>query len=566
LKTKQIKTALTSTRYRSLAFGNNAENLCAAYKLTQTGQNFICILNKNNFVEILQTETPQNATIVSLCINEQGNMIAASLLSDDGISLQTFDIKNKKWNILIEQSFASIANISFYGDDIIFDSGVDGVDNLYKISTSTKKIQRLTNSQFGAITANHNNNGDLLYSEYYNNGLKIAKKIISKDENIFENFANPYKFELAETVAAQENFVIDTVSFGNAKTYETTRYNKTENLFRVRSWLPFYAGLNPDEFVVSSTDGSSDEDEKLRLGATILSQNLLGNARAQLAYSYNDNYSAIHAGFTYTGWFPVISIEGHYGGGKNLLVRDNTISSGNENRFNIEATAYVPLNFSNARYSRGIVPSLKFSVSNSKYFVPSEMTMRQANFAEYSLSAYSYKRLAKSDIFPKWGLILNLQYKNSPFDTENFGSFYGGRITAYAPGLFMNHGLRLSALYQQQNIARYIYSTIYDFPREINNGLSRKMLMFSSDYTFPIAYPDLNIGALTYITRIRANLFYDFARNKSTNYQDIYSYGIDILFDAHWLRTPYPVTLGLRTYKTNINNNFGVRLIAGIGF
>jgi hypothetical protein len=92
--------------------------------------------------------------------------------------------------------------------------------------------------------------------------------------------------------------------------------------------------------------------------------------------------------------------------------------------------------------------------------------------------------------------------------------------------------------------------------------------MLTVDYSFPITYPDFNIGALTYITRLRANLFYDFAGN-TNRYNptfNIYSYGADILFDAHWLRMPYPITLGLRLYKTNLNSDFGIRLIGAISF
>ncbi|MDR1348990.1 MAG: hypothetical protein LBJ63_11310 [Prevotellaceae bacterium] len=567
LNSKHIKTASSRTRYRTLAFADNA-NVLAAAKYTTGDKNFICILDKTKFAEIYETQTPKNAAVVSLAINEHGNMIAASLLSDDGMSLQTLDIANGKWNILVEKSFTGIENISFYGENIIFNSGFDGVDNLYLITTETKKIHRLTNSKFGAIAASHNKNSDLIFSEYYSNGMKLATKKIEFDEDASVDRMQPYKFELAETVAAQENFVIDTIDLKNVKTYNTKLYVKTANLFRVHNWLPFYAGINPEKTIVSFYN-SNDEDDKLSLGATVISQNLLGNATALLAYSYRNGYSAVHAGFTYSGWFPIISIEGHYGGGKNFLINEGKLYQGNENRFNIEATAYVPFVFSNSRYVRGITPSIQFSVSNSKYFAPNHLSMRKSNLAEYGVNAHVYRRLSKADIFPKWGVIFNFQFKNSPFDTENFGNIYGGKLTAYIPGLFVNHGLQLSALCQKQDVKRYIYSSIYDFPRETNNNIASKQLnMFSADYAFPVAYPDVNLGVLTYITRIRANLFYDFAvtKNISSTKSNIYSFGADVLFDAYWFRMPYPVTLGLRIYKTNLGNNIGIRLITAVSF
>ncbi|MDR1199422.1 MAG: hypothetical protein LBK94_10530 [Prevotellaceae bacterium] len=566
LNSGRIKTALTHTRYRALAFGNNAETLAAA-EYTADDKNFICILDKNRFTETCRIQTPDNATVVSLAVSEHGNIVAASLLSDAGMSLQTLDPANGKWDILIDSLFTDIANISFYAENIIFNSGFDGVDNLYLISTKTRKTHRLTNSKFGTVAASHNKNGYLTCSEYYSNGLRLAIRKIAFDKNASVDLMQPYKFELAEVVAAQENFVIDTIDLKNVKTYSTKSYGKTANLFRVRNWLPFYAGINPEKTIASFYD--SDDDDKLSLGATVVSQNLLGNATARLAYSYRSGYSAVHAGFTYTGWFPVISIEGHYGGGKNFLINGGNTGIGNENKFNMEAAMYIPFVFSNSRHVRGITPVIQFSVSNSKYFAPAHLSMCRANLAEYGINAYAYRQLSKADIFPKWGLIFNLQFKNSPFDTENFGNIYGGKFTAYIPGLFANHGFRLSASHQQQDIKRYIYSVIYDFPRETNNNLaSKKLNMLSADYAFPVAYPDVNLGALAYITRIRANLFYDFAVTKNLNgsKSNIYAFGADILFDAYWFRMDYPVTLGFRLYKTNPENNTGIRLMAAISF
>ncbi|MDR0421364.1 MAG: hypothetical protein LBH30_07970 [Prevotellaceae bacterium] len=566
LNSKRIKTAVRHTRYRALAFGSKASILAAA-EYTGDDRHFICALDKKTFAETDRVQTPNNAAVVAMAMNEAGNKIAASLLSDEGMSLQILNVENKQWNVLIEQLYSSIANISFYGEDIIFNSGFDGVDNLYLISSETKKIYRLTDSKFGAVAASHNQNGDLAYSEYYGNGMKLAAKKIAFDENIYVDITQPYKFELAETVAAQENFIIDTVDLTDMKTFDTKPYGKTANLFRVRNWLPFYAGINPEEVMVSFYD--RDDDDKLNFGATLISQNLLGNATSLLAYSYDNGYSAVHAGFTYRGWFPIINIEGHYGGGKNLLINEGTVSVGNRNSFNIEATTYIPFVFSNSRRASGITPSIRFSVSNSKFFAPSNSSMRKVNLAEYGINAYIYRQLSKSDIFPKWGMAFNFQFKNSPFDTENFGNIYGGRFTAYVPGMFANHGLRLSALHQRQNIRRYFYSLIYDFPRETyDNAASKKVSMFSADYTFPVAFPDVNLGALTYITRIRANMFYDFAVTKNLNNTSshVYSYGTDVLFDAYWFRTDFPVTLGFRLYKTNINNNVGIRLITAISF
>ena len=76
------------------------------------------------------------------------------------------------------------------------------------------------------------------------------------------------------------------------------------------------------------------------------------------------------------------------------------------------------------------------------------------------------------------------------------------------------------------------------------------------NYTFPAGYPDLSIGPLLYLKRLRVNLFHDWS--KGTDIREVHgsevvsysgswrSYGAEVLADMHLIRIIFPLTAGIR--------------------
>lgn len=68
----------------------------------------------------------------------------------------------------------------------------------------------------------------------------------------------------------------------------------------------------------------------------------------------------------------------------------------------------------------------------------------------------------------------------------------------------------------------------------------------SSNYVFPISYPDWNLSRYYYLRRIYANLFYDSTYVKLANVQDtLNSYGFEVFFESMFFRF-LPLTFGGR--------------------
>jgi hypothetical protein len=104
---------------------------------------------------------------------------------------------------------------------------------------------------------------------------------------------------------------------------------------------------------------------------------------------------------------------------------------------------------------------------------------------------------------------------------------------------------------------------------------TEKLVKLYGDYVFPIAYPDLSIGPLVYVKRIRGALFADLAINQYNTYtqnssllrttkEEFYSFGIDLSIDYHLLRTMFPLNTGVRIGYLPEQQSFFAELLFGI--
>ena len=161
----------------------------------------------------------------------------------------------------------------------------------------------------------------------------------------------------------------------------------------------------------------------------------------------------------------------------------------------------------------------------------------------------------------------------TPFNTENYGSLYAARLTTYWPGIVRNHGLMLRFGYQYQDLdnkALYLPKHLLEKPRGYNfQYQTQQQWAFKADYALPLLAPDLSIGPLIYIRRLRANLFYDLSRNQASRksaWTTQSSYGADFIFDWNVLRMSYPLTTGVRLIKPIDYGNFQAEMLFSVTF
>jgi hypothetical protein len=76
--------------------------------------------------------------------------------------------------------------------------------------------------------------------------------------------------------------------------------------------------------------------------------------------------------------------------------------------------------------------------------------------------------------------------------------------------LFTNHSLVLSGAFQVRDTLPDLFSNNFSFARGYNALNTRRMFKGAVNYHLPLLYPDLGIGNIFFVLRIRANAFFDY--------------------------------------------------------
>ena len=478
----------------------------------------------------------------------------------------TKQVQNRK--TLIPNTFRNINAPTYAGANIIFTADYNGTDNLYAYDQRDASIWQITNARYGIKNANASANNKILYfAQYSSQGFDIMSAPLDyKDwKNLSEVVDDSPR--LYEASAKQENFNFQD-SIIPIKDYPVRSYSKLTHLINVHSWAPFYYDYNNiNTYNTAATPGFS-----------ILSQDKLGTCISSAGYSYDQGQSFFKAGVTYKALYPVIDFSYSYGGREvvNRPTSTSPLPLVPSNGINVMTQIYVPFNFTKGCYITGLTPEVDWQFRNEWFYNNVIKNYTQGmSYLSYSLYAYSYLKLSLRDLAPQWGASFIGRYSNTPFENTTLSSIWSAQGRLYLPGILKHHSLKLSLGYQEQVPQNYFYPLNFlVFPRGYVTESTYKLTAFTSDYSFPIAYPDLAIGPIIYIKRIRGNLFYDMAANSykyresqnkiSWKTDNLSSLGLDLTADFHFLRIIFPVNAGIRMIYIPEHSQYSTQLLLSI--
>ncbi len=574
LTTKRTVTLTPRQRYLAPSLDNSGKTI-AVSRFTIHGENQIILLNAETGKEITHYFTPNNVFVKELTFDSYGN-IAAVTVNDTGIELYLLNTQSGRWNKLLDTTPANITSPDWQNGKLFFESGLNGTNNIYYLDTLNRQTYRLTSSRFGAFNPTlSTDKKKLIFSDYQSKGYRIASIPVDSLYNEKADFKYPYRFQIAERLAEQEQFNLDSATLMPVE-FDPKPYRKAIHTFKIHSWAPFYYDVN--EAMNASAD---DFSTIIKPGAMLLTQNTLNTAIGQAGWYYRDGYHHGKIAFNYMGWFPIINLDIDYGGKAFDITwvsndQGKEVTKGNYSKRNLleaEAQIYFPFNLTKNYYIRGIQPSVSYYFTNNKYQQYNSRKFRNFQYILSEIRFYNYRRMAHRDILPRLGYQLRLQYLNTPFNTENYGNLYTGRLTTYWPGIIPNHSLMLRAAYQYQDIdnkALYIPKRLIEKTRGYDYLYqTRQQFSFKADYAFSLISPDLSLGQLMYIRRIRTNLFYDITRNqsnKNSGWTTQSSYGADLIFDWNVIRMSFPLTTGVRFIQPIDYGKLKAELLFSISF
>ena len=457
-----------------------------------------------------------------------------------------------------------IAHLKSHQNYIYFDGIFNGIDNIYACSIQDQHIYQVTSTLFGAIQPDISPDGKMLaYSAYSDMGYDIQTTLLIKENwkaiesvahSLVDYFEPIFKGDILESISKQP--------------YEEQSYPTTDRL-QLHSRLLTYMPPN--------------------LLFNLYADNKMSNLSGIGTYQFNLNEksSAWSAGLQWAKYTPILSLETARENRNSYVPVYFETEENNEITPNLETRNQ---NWTENNLGLGMRLPLNLTVGNFYNFVEFNQKLRQhwvnynlketgkdGSFASYELDIQMRftLRQAYQHLHPRLGVFFQSNYKKSMGTTSNNSHAFLINSRIYLPGIFKNHSFFTEIDHHSEPFtAQYKFLDNFRYPRGYGKLIHDQIHRIGLNYAFPICYPDLAIGPLFFIKRIKANLFYDYARlvlnntviddltpltsvtfNGSVPYaEDIYeSVGVELTLDVRTLRL-VDFDLGMRfsyPLKTN---------------
>lgn len=501
------------------------------------------------------------SSVHGLAFDERTQTLAAIILAPQGMSIVAIDPENGGMTTLKKASRVSLSTLSAGGGSLFFGSIASGYDEVHRLDLSTGVERRVTTSRYGSFSPSAaSESGEIFLTTYAVDGyvlskqsLEIQKDSVIKYSNLPLNVVNPpmskWPIVNVDTLSIDIAARVATESCEHLES-ESRRYSKFGHLFNIHSWFPL--GFNPYDIV-------DESDFDFAMGATIMSQNVLGTMVASASYRYTEQGNLLAASLEYNGLPVKFELEAEYGGVDQAVYVPSDLPDMPEMELDKSlaffARAYLPITFDRGYHTRTLTPIAEFSYSNALGWVAPEVPMTKG-FSTLGLAVtYSdYVRYATRDFLPRWGYYAKVLSISDPVSSQ-MGELYGAQVGVYTPSFLPQHSININAAVQTQTTGTYSFYTKLLYPRgaDYSSYGAADYMAATVDYQLPLAYPDWGINSIVYFKRLRLGLNADYARFQAIGYdgwKDISSYGATLYIDMHPLRIPVNLTtLSFSVYK-----------------
>ncbi len=452
-------------------------------------------------------------------------MITAVRLPDGRMTLSLVDLITGKVERLTPPGFTVIGNPTFADNKVYFTASFEGMDNIFFLDLSDKKVFKCTGGFAGKYFVNAQS-GKLVWSAFSAEGYQLqrAEDVTEIPVAIEENENAPLStvFPVAGTYAGN-----DWLSQVSNRSFPVSWYRKTKRLLNFHSWRPYY------------------EDPEFSF--SLYGQNVLNTLETELYYLYNQNDRTNAIGFNsvFGGLFPYLGAGLQYTMDRQQLL-DEKLRAWDQMDARIGLS--IPLSFTSGR-------SFKNFTAGTDYVFRSDR-IKGAAKADFENSSFSYLshriifsqqvETAIQHIFPRLGYTVSAQHRHAITNVTSWQFLSGASL--YLPGIASTHSFVLSGSFQQRDTLNILFGNRFAYSRGYNEVYASRMWRGSVNYHFPLVYPDWGFANILYLHRIRGNGFFDFTKLYSNNKSitaDQRSAGIEIFVDTKWWNQ-YELSFGLR--------------------
>lgn len=524
-------------------------------------QSTLVVLDASSGSVLQEFSNPAN-DFISMPSWAGDSSIVALKTNTAGRSIAQFNLNTGSTRELVPPSNENIGHPVIRDHYLLFNSAASGIDNVYAIDLITGDRYQVTCSKYGAFSATVAEDGSkIYYNEQTINGLDVAS--IPFDPTHWRRFNSvPILQHFAAENAKLEGFgnVLDSVP---QVQYPVERFRRIRGVVNPYSWGPYV-----DNDLSGVTVG-------------MISRDVLSTTSISAGYRYDvtEYTGSWGARISYQGLFPIFDLDYRYAdrsvdegiiavpiGNNQYVLRDLRFRWKEQT---VMGTARIPLLSTRGKYTDALTLSGSLGVEQVTDFrnaftdnrhpfgYPFNDFLDNGNlfWEQWRISASHLLKIAPRDIYSRWAQTVELSVTN----TLPSGDFHGGTVAAtagfYFPGLMKHHSFYINGAYQNTLINNrnddYIFSNQIFYPRGHSYYRFKEFYSGSLNYTMPIWYPDLALGPVLNIKRIRSNFFYDYGYGKAIAYspdENRYytSTGVEVKFDFNFMRFLPQLDMGVR--------------------
>lgn len=548
----EAKKIMTKNRLYAPAVSPDNRHIATA-EVTVDGKYYLTLLELNGSVS-KRILSPENLFLSSPSWSPDSREIVCLVTGNTGKRIAIYNLADSTFRFLTDYINDEISHPFHAGDRIIFNMDVNQISEVCQLALADGTISLITSSQFGTKFPYYDN-GRLLFSVYNSDGYRIG--VCSTDQFLMQPVdpQNLNTWPLAVSLGEQESDLARTIVPSDSLL--VSQYSKFRNLFYFHSWAPAYIDIN---------------DQSVRPGASIMSQNLLSTLFLIAGFDYNpsENTGRWLANISYRALYPQINSTFSYGHRADWEGSGDTAYryTWKETSWDLGVSQWLSSNV--GRYYYGIFAEIKHQLDYTQHTTSTPHNFVQGNIGAIAYRAY-FNLLEKSsyrDLAPGTGFSLDFRFKNTIYGDYKAGDLFNTQLRVYLPGLVRNHSLQLYSGFQTLGISSdgYRFAGDVSLPAGYSVRTPDEMIRIRPSYSMPLFYPDWNIGTFFYLKRIRANLFYDYALNLEDTSRYYTAMGVDLITDFHLLALPAPITAGIRAAYLPEADDINVSLIFNLDF
>ncbi|HEV8511693.1 MAG TPA: hypothetical protein VGQ59_00355, partial [Cyclobacteriaceae bacterium] len=243
--------------------------------------------------QVLKTfDNPDNDFISMPRWTSDGKEIIALLTNKNGKAIVSFNLETGGLNRLTEFSNENIGYPVPFGNYVLYNSPISGVDNIYALNVKSGERFQITCSKYGSYNPALSRDGKwIYYNEQGRDGMDVAK--IPFDPSTWRIWKQKVQSPATFDLLVKQEGSPEVLNNLPTKQYETRRYHRWKGLINPYSW-----GATLNTSLTSAFVGITSQD--------ILSTTTI---KAGYAYDITEKTGAWTAAVSYQGWYPIIDFS-----------------------------------------------------------------------------------------------------------------------------------------------------------------------------------------------------------------------------------------------------------------